>query len=167
LGRLVRSYDNTVGRPATDQELKYVFDRWCQLSRLFWRPGLTRDDYWAEFLEAYSYARIGLGEDPIPVALDRARRRPLPEVVGFGDERVKLLAGICRQLHEMMGGSSFFLPTRKLGELLDAHWATVARWLINLDVLGVIHLAPGETRRPGATRSPRYLYGLSQQPIGA
>jgi len=53
LGRRVRSYNNTVNGLATEQELEYVFDQWCQLSRSFWRAGLTRDDYWAEFLDAY------------------------------------------------------------------------------------------------------------------
>jgi hypothetical protein len=58
LGRLVRSYENAIGRPASDAELESVFDRWCLIARRFWRH--PRDDYYAEFLEAYGYARIGL-----------------------------------------------------------------------------------------------------------
>jgi hypothetical protein len=166
LARLVRSFESAAGRLATPQELSFVFDQWCQLARRFWRSGLTRDDYRAEVLEAYSYARIGLGEDPIPVALDRARRRPLPEVAGFGDERVKLLAGICRQLHEMMGGSSFFLPTRKMGKVFGVHYTQVAHWLQAFEFLKIIHLAPGEVRRRGCHRSPRFLYGPPPQANG-
>jgi hypothetical protein len=156
LARLMKGYEHAIGRVVTAQELKFVFDRWCSVAELFWRPKLTRDDYWAEFLEAYHYARIGLDEDPLEVALSRARTMPLPEVVGFRDERVKLLAGICREMQQLVGDKSFFLPTRKLGKLLGASWPTVARWLIALDALDIIRLAPGEVRKQGGNRSPRY-----------
>jgi hypothetical protein len=159
LGRLFKSYEKAVGRPATPAELEDVFDRWCLLSRRFWRPGLTRDDYYAEFLEAYSYARMGLDENPIELAVCRAKASPLPQVPGFGDERVRLLAAICREIQGIMGANPFFLPTRKLGEILNAHYAQVARWLKALEILRVIHLAPGEVRRRGGIRSPRYHYG--------
>jgi len=157
LARLVKSYENAVARLATHEELEFAFERWCLAARRFWRH--TRDDYWAEFLEAYHYARIGLDEDPIEFALKRARTTLLPNVTGFTDERVGLLAGICREMQRLIGNHSFFLPTRKLGQLLGAHWSTVARWLVTLEPLGVIHLAPGEVRRRGGNRSPRYHYG--------
>jgi hypothetical protein len=158
LARLVRSYENAVSRRANTKELQDVFDRWCLIARRFWRH--TRDDYWAEFLQAYHYARIGLDQDPIEVACNHARIMPLPAVAGFSDERVRLLVAICHEMHRMVGDSSFFLPTRKLGQLLGAHWTSVARWLVALEPLGVIHLAPGEVRKPdGRRRSPRYLYG--------
>jgi len=60
LSRLVLSYEGSTGHQATSRELRFVFDQWSQLARPFWRH--TRDHYWAEFLEAYSYARIGLNE---------------------------------------------------------------------------------------------------------
>ena len=80
-------------------------------------------------------------------------------VTGFTDERVRLLAGTCRELQRLVGDHSFFLPTRKLAQLLGAHWSTITRWLVNLEVLGVIRLAPGEVRKRGGIRSPRYHYG--------
>jgi Bifunctional DNA primase/polymerase, N-terminal len=157
LGRLVKSYENAIGHQASEVELESVFDRWCLVARPFWRH--TRDDYWAEFLQAYHYARIGLDQDPLELALHRARTVPLPEVAGFSDERVKLLAGICREMQQLVGNNSFFLPTRKLGRLLGAHWSTVARWLVALETLRVFRLAPGEVRKRGGSRSPRYHYG--------
>ena len=157
LARLVRSYESAIGRLATQQELKLVFDRWCLVARPFWRH--ARDDYWAEFLQAYHYARIGLDQDPLELALNGARATPLPEVTGFSDEPVRLLAAICREMQRLVGDNSFFLPTRKLGQLLDAHWSSVARWLVALETLGVIQLAPGEVRKRGGNRSPRYHYG--------
>jgi hypothetical protein len=157
LARLVKSYESEIGRSATHQELKFVFDRWCLLSRPFWRD--TRDDYWAEFLQAYHYARFGLDQDPLEVAFNHARKMRLPEVTGFGDERVRLLAAICREMQRRVGPNPFFLPTRKLGVLLGASWSSVARWLVALETLGVIRLAPGEVRKPGGNRSPRYHYG--------
>jgi len=154
LARLVKGCETELGQLATTAELKFVFDRWCLVARRFWRH--TRDDYWAEFLEAYHYARLGLDQDSIELALNRARTIPLPEVTGFSDERVRLLAGICREMQRLVGDHSFFLPTRKLAQLLRAHWSSVARWLVNLEVLGVIRLAPGEVRKRGGIRCPRY-----------
>jgi hypothetical protein len=165
LARLVKSYENAMGRPATELERQFVFDRWCLVARRFWRPELTRDDYYAEFLEACSYARMGLDENPIEVAVSRAKAAPLPQVQGFIDERIRLLVAICREIQQT--ASSFFLPTRKLGEILGAHWTQVARWLRALEVLRIIHLAPGEVRRRGGNRSPRYHYGaLTRNRVG-
>jgi hypothetical protein len=158
LGRLVKSYENAVARLATKQEPEFVFDRWAELSCRFWRPELTRDDYYAEFLMAYSYARIGLNENPLELAVSRAKATPLPEVPGFTNARIRLLVAICRELQEITAGSPFYLPTRKLGDILGAHWTQVAKWLRALEVLDVICLAPGEVRKRGGVRSPRYHY---------
>jgi hypothetical protein len=160
LGRLVKSYENTIGRAATTEELGAVFDRWCLVARRFWRPRLSRDDYYAEFLEVYGYARIGLDQNPIEVAVSRAKAAPLTQVHNFTDERIRLLVAICHEMQVLTGGNPFFLPTRKLGEVLGAHWTVVAHWLRILEKpLQVIHLAPGEVRKPGGSRSPRYHYG--------
>ena len=159
LARLVRSYESVVGRLGTKAELQFVFERWAERARQFWRPELTRDDYYAEFLTAYSYAQMGLHENPLDLAVSCAKAAPLPEVPGFSDERIRLLVAICRELQKMTGTNPFFLPTRKLGEVLAAHWTVVARWLRALEVLDIIHLAPGEVRRRGGSRSPRYHYG--------
>jgi hypothetical protein len=161
LARLVKSYENAIGRPASEVELESVFDRWCLIARQFWRH--ARDDYYAEFLEAYGYARMGLDEDPIELAVSRAKAPPLPQVRGFTDERIRLLVAICREMQQITGANPFFLPTRKLGEILGAHYTQVARWLRALEVLRIIHLAPGEVRRRGGSRSPRYNYGLPTQ----
>src|SRR5258707_12859675 len=55
LGRLVKGYEHAIGRAATPEELEHVFHRWSVIARPFWRPERTRDDYYAEFLECYSY----------------------------------------------------------------------------------------------------------------
>ena len=59
----------------------------------------------------------------------------------------------------MTGTNPFYLPTRKLGDILGAHWTQVAKWLRAFEVLKIIRLAPGEVRRRGGNRSPRYHYG--------
>jgi bifunctional DNA primase/polymerase-like protein len=168
LGRLVRSYESLIGRLATKAELVCFFDRWCQFARPFWRSELTREDYWTEFLQCYHYARFGLDQDPVEVAFNRARTMPLPEVTGYSDERVRLLAAVCREMQQLVTDGSFYLPTVKLGQRLDAHWTSVARWLVAFEALGIIHLAPGEVRKRGGKRSPRYLYGPKplSQPLG-
>jgi hypothetical protein len=165
LARLVKSYENAIGRAATEIERLLVFDRWCLVASRFWRPELTRDDYYAEFLEACSYARIGLDENPIEVAVSRAKAAPLPQVQGFTDERIRLLVAICREMQQITGANPFFLPTRTLDEILRVHFTQVARWLRVLEFLRIIHLAPGEVRRRGGNRSPRYLYGPPTQNV--
>jgi hypothetical protein len=154
---MVISYEHSTARLATMQELEFVFDQWAQLSQSFWRH--TRGHYWAEFLEAYSYARIGLNENPIELALSRAKAAPLPEVSGFKEERIRLLVAICKEMQEITCTSPFFLPTRKLGEILGVHYTHVARWLRALEFKRIIYLAPGEVRQRGGNRSPRYHYG--------
>ena len=128
---------------------------------------LHGDDYYAEFLDAYGYACIGLHENPIEVAVSRANAAALPHVQGFTDERIRLLVAICREMQLLTGANPFFLPTRKLGEVLGVHWTEVGRWLRILEKpLQVIHLAPGEVRRRGGNRSPRYHYGPPQPAEG-
>ncbi len=158
LARLVKSYENAIGRASTEGELEAVFDRWSLIAHRFWRH--TRDEYYAEFLDACSYARIGLDENPIEVAVSRAKAALLPQVQGFTDERIRLLVAICREIQQITGANPFFLPTRKLDEILGVHCTQVARWLRVLEFLRIIHLAPGEVRRRGGNRSPRYNYGL-------
>ena len=161
LARLVKSYENALGRPATQLERQFVFDRWCLMARQFWRH--SRDDYYAEFLEAYGYARMGLDEDPIELAVSRAKAAPLPQVRGFTDERIRLLVAMCHEMQEITAANPFYLPTRKLSEILGAHYTQVARWLRALEALRIIHLAPGEVRRRGGNRSPRYHYCAARQ----
>ena len=155
LARLVKGYEKTMGRAATPRELEKTFDRWCPLARRFWRAGLTRDDYYAEFLEAYTYAHTGLN---IELAVSRAKAAQLPEAHGFTDERIRLLVAICREMQAVTSPEPFFLPTRALGEILGVHYSQAARWLRVLRALRVIHFAPGEVLRPGGNRCPRYHY---------
>jgi hypothetical protein len=159
LARLIKGCEYAMGRSVTEGELDSVFDRWCLMSRRFWRSGYTRDDYYAEFINAYSYARISLDENPIDVAVSRAKAAPLPQVQRFTDERIRLLVAICREMQHLMGNGPFFLPTRKLSEVLGVHHTRVALWLRALEFKGIIHLAPGEVRKQGGNRSPRYYYG--------
>jgi hypothetical protein len=155
LARLVKTYENEVGREATNEERAFAFDRWCLISRPFWRH--TREEYWTQFLDACFYARTGLDHDAVQVAVSRAKAKPLPEVLNYTDERVRLLAAICRELDVII--SPFFVPTRLMGEILGVHYTQAARWLRALEALRHIHLAPGEVRRSGVKRSPRYHYG--------
>ena len=60
LARLMRDYATLMNREATNRERECAFSRWAESARRFWRRGLMWDDYYEEFLEACSYARIGL-----------------------------------------------------------------------------------------------------------
>jgi hypothetical protein len=162
LARAVKSYENAARRPATRAELEFVFDRWSLIARPFWRSELTRDDYYAEFLDAYSYADFGIDENPIEVAISRAKAAPLPDLPGISDERIRLLAAICREMQVLTGDKPFFVSTRKVGEIFGVHWTQAGCWLRILErPLKVIHLAPGEVRKRGGSRSPRYHCDIS------
>jgi hypothetical protein len=153
LARLCRSAEKSLGRPTTTSELKMVFDYWCDRARPFWRPELSREDYWMEFLRVSNYARFGLDEDPLQVAYARARARPLPDVPGVVDERIRLLASMLLELSLIAGGGEFYLPTRKLGQLLGISHTSANSWIGGLRVLGFIkRTSPGN-----AHRSPRYV----------
>jgi hypothetical protein len=154
----VKRYENEIGRSATETELDFVFDQWCQPSQKFWRPELVRDDYDAEFRMAYSYRRHGFNENPLEVAIARAKAAPLPEIAGRKSKTARLIAAICRELQNLMGASPWFLPTRSLYERMGVHWTTVANCLRWFDCKKIIRLAPGEVRRRGSKRSPRYFY---------
>jgi hypothetical protein len=91
---------------------------------------------------------------------------PLPELPGFTDDRIKLLAAICRELQILTKEHPFFIPTRKIGEILDVHWTLAARWLRALETLGIIRLAPDEVRRRGGNHCPRYHCDLSRSTQG-
>jgi hypothetical protein len=103
---------------------------------------------------------IGVDKNPIEPAVNLAKSAPLPEPRGFRDERIRLLAGICREMQVLTGDNPFFVSTRKVGEILGVHWTQAGRWLRILEKpLQVIHLAPGEVRKRGGIRCPRYYYG--------
>jgi hypothetical protein len=159
LARLCRSVEKSLGRPATTSELEIVFDYWCDRARPFWRPESSREDYWMEFLRLKSYAKFGLDEDPLQVAYARARTRPLPDVPGVIDERIRLLAAMLPELSSIARGGEFYLPTRKLGKLLGISHASANSWIGGLRALEFI-----ERTSPGnAHRCPRYVYKPENQ----
>jgi hypothetical protein len=106
-----------------------------------------------EFQRILTYAKVGLDEDPLQFAYARARLRPLPDVPCINDERIRTLAGMFPVLHEITGGE-FFLPTRKVGQLLGITHVSANSWIGGLRALGFIkRTSPGN-----AHRSPRYVY---------
>jgi hypothetical protein len=166
LARIMFTYQKRVGRNVTHEELGMAFDQWAINSRAFWDPRFNRDHYYAQFIGACGNVRFGIDESPLEPAVVQARSVPLPEIPGFTDERFRLLAAICRELAGPDKSKRFFLPTRKLGKLLGVNWSTIARWLIALEGLKVIQLAPGEVRKKGGIRSPKYIYlGLNFQAV--
>jgi len=153
LARLCRSAEKTHGRPVTLKESEMVFDCWCERSRPFWRPESCRDDYWMEFLRLQSYAKFGLDEDPLQLAYFRARARPLPDVPNVRDERIRLLAGMLPELSSIARGGEFYLPTRKVGQLLGISHVSANSWIGGLRALGFIK----RTSLGNAHKSPRYI----------
>ena len=165
LGRLNKAFEIFLGKKTTPKQKNRVFDLWCESSRPFWTK--TRESYFVEFVRLCETAKVGLDQDVLRIAYIRSSLKPLPAVVGFSDERVRRLAGMCRELHLLLEGHPFFLPTRKVAELLGADFRDVANWIRTLESFGYIALAHGEIHKQGGSRSPRYVYIFETQLTGS
>jgi hypothetical protein len=74
----------------------------------FGDPGLRGRIIYAELLDAYGYAQMGLDENPVEVATSRAKAAPPPELRGSTDERIRLVAAMCRERQPLLGDKLFF-----------------------------------------------------------
>ena len=59
LARLVKSYENATGLPATEVELECVFDRWSLIARLFWRHTQRETTITQSFLKLTAMPVLG------------------------------------------------------------------------------------------------------------
>jgi hypothetical protein len=148
------------GKPTTPDQKGQIFSAWAEVSRPFWSKHAAT--YKCEFLTKCRKAKNGLRDDVLQMACVLAKQSQLPVIKLFeDDERVGLLAAMCMQLHVLRKGEPFYLPTRKVAALVGfgEDWHAVASYLrIFEHDFRYIALAPGEVRKRGGHRAPRYVY---------
>ena len=138
-----------------------VFELWYDKAKAFLRQGLSRDDYYLEFLKACHRAKVPLGSQIVSAAWERAKQNlmPLPPKVlainrpGFG-----LLCAFFREMQVGAGsGKEWFVAggQRACAQLLGhkSH-STVETWIGALQQMKVL-----ETVKKGdAFHSTRFIY---------
>ena len=84
------------------------------------------------------------------------RRQPPSKVFVSRNERVRLLASLCRELQEMAGDQPFMLCQMSVAKLFGhSDHKNISNWIRALKTLGVLKL--GEAAIPNA-RAARYFY---------
>jgi hypothetical protein len=159
LARGVKALEAQAGKFAPEQH-REAFDRWCDAAKPNLRQGQSKEDYWMEYLNAYSRAKYPLGSPTLAEAWRLAQAQPLPpEAKQFDHPQRRLLVALCRQLQILKGSRPFYLSARTCATLFGHKNHTTAwTWLNALRVLRIIEVAEAGTAL-SATRF-RYLYPL-------
>lgn len=161
LAREVRSFEGRENRYEA-RELRAVFDRWATKAAPYLRTGMSADDYFMEFMEAYGDVRVLQDEAVFSKAFEKAKGSPpIRELEGLiSDSQKLLLAKLCRELQRSSESAPFFLAARKVGETFGVSDKTGNRWLGALEALKVITtVVKGNIKTRKATRF-RYLLPL-------
>lgn len=158
LARGAKAVELTLKRPATETELRDLFDRWFATAKPHLKKELGMDDYWFEFLDGYENVKHPLGTGFIEAAwIKTLTCVPPVEANQFKDLSLRRVVSLCRELWISRGGKPFFLSCRTLQVLL-AHpdHIRAARWLRGLcraKILAVVELGGAKSRR-----ASRYQY---------
>ncbi len=110
--RLLRTVERKIERKLQLKEIRQMFDHWAARSARYFRPELSTEDYFAEFLTIYDATKYAHDESPVAAAYALALKAPPPP----GHEKLetddfKLLAGVCYQL-QLLEGDNFYLSCR-------------------------------------------------------
>ena len=146
-----------LGLNATTTDRTKAFELWYEaaLKRGVLRPGLSKDDYLMEFMNACGRAKVPLGSSLPILAWNRAVTEPPPSAAkAFETNEPKLLVSLCYQMHNLSHGEPWFLATRTVEKLIGKSHVTVATWMSALVQMGIL-----ERVEPGTkTKAPRYRY---------
>jgi hypothetical protein len=158
LARGVKAVELTLKRPATETELRDLFDRWFATAKPHLKKELSMDDYWFEFMEGYENVKHPLGTGFIEAAWSRTLSCELPaEANQFVDLGLRRVVSFCRELWISHDGKPFFLSCRTLQRLLEhPDHVRAARWLRGLcraKILAVVEPGGAKSRR-----ASRYRY---------
>jgi hypothetical protein len=112
-------------------------------------------DYFTEFLAKLDSVTVPKGET-LQAAFERAKRREAPLKVSLiGNEELRLLASLCRELQEMAGDQPIMLHQVSVSKLFgDSGHKNISNWIKVLKTLELLKVA--EPWRQG--RATRYFY---------
>ncbi|MBI3895103.1 MAG: bifunctional DNA primase/polymerase [Acidobacteria bacterium] len=144
-----------------DDVLREAFDLWAMKAKEFLRADRSLDEYYFEFLEAWEKARVPFGQQELLEAAWRAAcgsEPPATVLKKLSDERLRLLASLCRELQRRRPGKPFWLSCRTVCELFGlASPQTANSWLHGLVRLGILQVAErGTTGQNG--QATRFIY---------
>jgi hypothetical protein len=153
LAREIRGVEKNRGKKLSISSYKAIFVRWEAASRPFLQPG---HDYLIEFLAKLDCVTVPKGQT-LKAAFERAKQRQPPsKVLVIRHAEVRLLASLCRELHDMAGGQPIMLHQVSVSKLFGhCDHRNVSNWLKTLKTLGV--LRPAEAAIPKG-RAARYFY---------
>lgn len=159
LARGVLTLEKTRGKlPQT--ELESLFGRWHGASLPFLRPECSKEDYFAEFLEACDRAEHGLDESVLNLAWMKSKTSPPPAVASdFKSLKISALICLCQQLQVCARENPFFLSCRSAAGILEISHAEAARQLRLLVRRGVLKII--ERGGPDTNRATRYKFVTS------
>lgn len=128
-------------------ELRPVAALWHKLAL----PTITTKDFletWGDFCHAWERAKFPVNGDYMNTILERAKARPVKRIE---DERLAVLAAMCRELQADAGETPFFLSVRDAARPFDVSPRTGAAWLWAL--VGDGYLV--EVKKGGTAEGPR------------
>jgi len=112
---------------------------------------------WFEFAESWSKVKFPAGKGPIDMLFAQLNDTDLPEIAAqYENSKIRLLVALCRELQRASGNSSFFLSSRKAGDLIGVDHATAARWFHGLVLDGILRIA--EVGSCSSHKASRYRY---------
>jgi len=127
LAREVRGVEKRRGKKLTVARYKTICGKWEEASQSFLREG---HDYFTEFLAKLDCVTVPKGET-LQAAFEQAKRREPPsKVLVIRNERVRLLASLCRELQEMAGNQPIMLHQMSIAKLFGySHHRNISNWI--------------------------------------
>jgi hypothetical protein len=155
IGRALKDVERSIQRSLTLAERRRAFEFWAKDAQPFWRPGVSKDNYWFEFLDACERAQWGLHEDPRQSAWATVQDLPLPQLAldMVEDGQIRRLIAFCMEMQRRCGFHPFFVSTRWLAERLQVSHTQVALWLRGLCHMDILQRKQKATK----SRCPRYV----------
>lgn len=138
--------------PAT--ALKPVVREWhkAALAHIGTKPF---EETWIDFLRAWPRVKFPANGDFMAEIFRRAAANPVGD---YDDEKIRVLAAMCRELQAAAGDNAFFLATRTAGKLLEVDRQTVGRWLFLLEQEGLIQTVEKGGKGKAAFKATRFRY---------
>jgi len=109
----------------SELELKPIVEQWHALAL----PTIATKDFvstWGDFCHAWNRVKFPVKERYMPSVFERAKATP---VGGIDDERLSVLAAMCRELQADAGAEPFYLSVRSAAEPFRVTPRTGAAWL--------------------------------------
>jgi hypothetical protein len=120
------------------------------------------EETWIDFLKAWPRVRYVKGTEPIMQTFQKAvesERPPIAVAIYPENERLQILAALCRELQQAAGEQAFYLSCRTVGKLFDVSHKTASGWLFLLESDEILRtVTKGGTRQnPRSATRFRYL----------